>query len=109
VVRKVDRVAMRTGRSKSSSDISASGVPWTSAMPMTLTEMSTLPEVVVHFKERGGFVWVQWCGDPECEARIKAEAGGVTIRSIDPDEEGSGKCLVCGQPAKHRVALARAY
>jgi prolyl-tRNA synthetase len=72
-------------------------------------EMSTLPEVVAHFKERGGFVWVPWCGDSECEARIKAEAGGVTVRTIDPEENASGKCVVCGKPAQHRVALARAY
>jgi prolyl-tRNA synthetase len=72
-------------------------------------EMSTLAEVVAHFKERGGFVWAPWCGDAECEARLKAEAGGVTVRTIDPDEKPSGKCLVCGKPAKHRVALARAY
>ena len=72
-------------------------------------EMSTLAEVVAHFKERAGVVWVPWCGDAECEARIKAEAGGVTVRTIDPEERASGKCLVCGKPAKHRVALARAY
>jgi prolyl-tRNA synthetase len=72
-------------------------------------EMSTLPEVVAHFKQRGGFVWVPWCGDAECEARIKAEAGGATVRTIDPEEKASGKCVVCGKPAKHRVALARAY
>jgi prolyl-tRNA synthetase len=72
-------------------------------------EMSTLAEVVAHFKERAGFVWVPWCGDAECETRIKAEAGGVTVRTIDPDEKASGKCLVCGKTAKHRVALARAY
>jgi len=46
-------------------------------------ELSTLAEVVAHFKEHGGFVWAPWCGDAECEARIKAEAGGVTIRTID--------------------------
>ena len=72
-------------------------------------EMSTLAEVVAHFKEGSGFVWVPWCGDAECEDRIKAEAGGVTIRTIDPEEKPTGKCLVCGKPAKHRVALARAY
>ena len=72
-------------------------------------ELSTLAEVVAHFKERGGFAWVPWCGDAACEERIKAEAGGVTIRTLDPDEKASGKCLVCGQPAKHRVALAKAY
>jgi prolyl-tRNA synthetase len=72
-------------------------------------EMSTLAEVVAHFKEGVGFVWVPWCGDAECEMRIKAEGGGVTVRTIDPDEKASGNCLVCGKPAKHRVALARAY
>ena len=72
-------------------------------------EMSTLAEVVAHFKEGVGFVWVPWCGDAECEMRIKAEGGGVTVRTIDPDEKASGKCLVDGKPAKHRVALARAY
>ncbi|HEX7264353.1 MAG TPA: proline--tRNA ligase [Candidatus Dormibacteraeota bacterium] len=72
-------------------------------------ELSTLDEVVAHFRERAGFVWAPWCGDAECEARIKAEAGGVTIRTIDADEKASGKCLVCGKPAKHRVALAKAY
>jgi prolyl-tRNA synthetase len=72
-------------------------------------EMSTLAEVVAHFKAGSGFVWVPWCGDAQCEARLKAEAGGVTIRVLDPDEKASGKCLVCGKAAVHRVALARSY
>jgi len=72
-------------------------------------ELSTLTEVVAHFKERGGFVWAPWCGDAECEARVKAETGGVTIRTLDPDEKASGKCLVCGKGARHRVALAKSY
>jgi prolyl-tRNA synthetase len=73
------------------------------------TELSTLAEVVAHFKERGGFVWVPWCGDAECEERVKAEAGGVTIRTLDGEEKPSGKCFVCGKPAKRRVTLAKAY
>jgi prolyl-tRNA synthetase len=72
-------------------------------------ELSTLDEVAAHFRERGGFVWVQWSGDTECEERVKAEAGGVTIRTIDATAKPSGKCFVCGKPAKHRVALAKAY
>jgi prolyl-tRNA synthetase len=72
-------------------------------------ELSTLAEVVAHFKERGGFVWVPWCGDAQCEERLKAEAGGVTIRTLDLDAKPSGKCLVCGKPAEHRAALAKAY
>ncbi|OLC23651.1 MAG: proline--tRNA ligase [Chloroflexi bacterium 13_1_40CM_65_17] len=72
-------------------------------------ELSTLDEVVAHFRERAGFVWATWCGDAECEAKIKAAAGGVTIRTLDPDEKATGKCLVCGKPAKYRVSLAKAY
>jgi prolyl-tRNA synthetase len=72
-------------------------------------EISTLDEVVSHFRERGGFVWVPWSGDAECEDRLKAETGGVTIRTIDSDTKPSGKCFVCGKPAQFRVALAKAY
>ena len=72
-------------------------------------ELGTLDEVIAHFRERGGFAWVDWCGDTKEEARVKAEAGGVTIRTIDENAKVSGKCFVCGQPAKFRVALAKAY
>src|ERR1700730_6160718 len=72
-------------------------------------ELSTRDQVVAHFKERGGFVWVPGSGDAECEERAKAEAGGVTIRTIDAETMPSGKCFVCGKPATHRVSLAKAY
>ncbi len=72
-------------------------------------ELETLDEVVAHFRERGGFVWAHWCGEGEDEARIKAEAGGVTVRTIDETTKSSAKCLVCGKPAKYRVSLAKAY
>ncbi len=72
-------------------------------------ELGTLDEVVAHFRERGGFVWTGWCGDTEEEARIKGEAGGVTVRVIDGAAKPSGNCLVCGRPAQLRVALAKAY
>src|SRR5207245_1765521 len=38
-----------------------------------------------------------------------ADAGGVTSRTIDQNAKASGRCLVCGRPAKFRVALAKAY
>src|SRR5438132_139162 len=72
-------------------------------------ELGTLDEVVSHFSRRGGFAWVEWCGDESEEARVKADSGGVTIRTIDEHAKPSGKCFVCGQPARYRVALAKAY
>jgi prolyl-tRNA synthetase len=73
------------------------------------SEVSTLAELIAHFKEGTGFVWAPWCESPECEARVKAETGGVTTRNFDPDEKPSGSCLVCGRPAVRRVAFARSY
>ncbi|HET7466043.1 MAG TPA: proline--tRNA ligase [Candidatus Dormibacteraeota bacterium] len=72
-------------------------------------ELGTLDEVIAHFRERGGFAWVDWCGEEAEEGRVKTEAGGVTIRTIDESAGPSGKCFVCGKPATMRVALAKAY
>ena len=72
-------------------------------------EVSTLSELVAHFKERNGFVWAPWCGSTECEARVKEETGGVSTRNFPPDEKPAGECLVCGRKAEHRVVFARAY
>ena len=72
-------------------------------------EFSTLAELVEHFREGTGFAWAPWCESAECEARVKEETGGVTTRNFDPDEVARGDCLVCGRPARRRVAFARAY
>jgi prolyl-tRNA synthetase len=72
-------------------------------------EVETLEQLVSHFRERTGFVWAPWCGDPECEARVKQETGGVTTRNYDPNYKATGKCLVCGKPATRRIAFARSY
>src|SRR5258706_1229618 len=72
-------------------------------------ELGTLDEGIAHFRDRGGFVWVEWCGDDAEEARVQTDAGGVTIGTIDDDATPSGRCFVCGKPATVRVALAKAY
>jgi prolyl-tRNA synthetase len=72
-------------------------------------EVSTLDELVAHFEHGTGFVWAPWCESAECEARVKEATGGATIRNFDPDETAQGVCLVCGRPARRRVAFARAY
>jgi len=58
----------------------------------------------------GGFAEGLWCGDRECEAKLKAETK-VTIRCLPLDrQEGiSGKCCLCGKSAKHLAVFARNY
>jgi prolyl-tRNA synthetase len=72
-------------------------------------ELATLAEVVDHFEQGTGFVWAPWCEDAACEARVKEETHGVTIRNYDPDQPAEGSCLVCGRQARRRVVLARSY
>jgi prolyl-tRNA synthetase len=60
-----------------------------------------------------GFAFSHWCGDSECEARIKEETR-ATMRCIplDQDNEKSahaGTCVHCGKPAAERAIFARAY
>lgn len=67
-------------------------------------DYAELIEVVQH-----GWAYSYWCGDPECEAKVKEDTKATT-RCIPIDQEdGEGQCLVCGKPASKKVYFARAY
>ena len=72
-------------------------------------ELGTLSELKEWFAANTGFAWAPWCESGECEERVRQETGGVTTRNFDPTEAASGDCLVCGRPARRRVAFARSY
>jgi len=65
-----------------------------------------------------GFAFAWWCGNSDCEAKIKEETK-ATMRCIPFDQTlggtvsapagGSGKCVYCGQPAREKAIFARAY
>ena len=66
-------------------------------------------EEVKELAEKGGFVRMMWCGDEECEIKMKEQAG-VTSRCIPFEQEHIGDvCPVCGKPAKHMVVWGIAY
>lgn len=57
-----------------------------------------------------GFIRAMWCGDSECEDRLKDATGGVKSRCIPFNEEHiSDTCVCCGKPAKHMVVWGRQY
>ncbi len=65
------------------------------------------------FKEiintRGGFIYSFWCGDPECEQKIKEETA-TTIRCIPLESDhASGSCIRCGRTSDQRVYFGKAY
>lgn len=56
-----------------------------------------------------GWAFSWWCGDAECETRVKDETKATT-RCIPLDQEpGQGTCIVCGKPATEKVIFGRAY
>ncbi len=70
----------------------------------------TLDEIKTALAENGdGFVKAMWCGEEDCEDRVK-ELTGVGSRCIPFDqEEIADTCVCCGKKAKHMVLWAVAY
>ena len=70
---------------------------------------ATLAEVKEKMETQGGFAKTMWCGELECELKMKEEAG-VSSRCIPFQQEKlSDVCACCGRPAKHMVYWGVAY
>ncbi|MGI6071717.1 MAG: proline--tRNA ligase [Lachnospiraceae bacterium] len=56
-----------------------------------------------------GFVKAMWCGDPECEIKIKEDTA-ATSRCMPFEQEFlSDVCVCCGKPAKTMAYWGKAY
>jgi prolyl-tRNA synthetase len=65
-------------------------------------------EFLAAMEGRPGFVIARWCGDDECEARIKAETQ-ATIRNLPFEQVPGGMCVRCDRPAITEARFAKAY
>ena len=60
-------------------------------------------------ENKKGFVLAPWCGSDECENKIKDETGAkITNMPLDQSKLG-GKCICCGNDAKHMANFAKSY
>jgi prolyl-tRNA synthetase len=72
-------------------------------------ETASYAELRAFLAERGGFAVAVWCGDPECEARVKADTS-ATIRCLpESPERVEAPCVVCGARGGERATFAQAY
>lgn len=72
-------------------------------------EAHTLKEVEDIMTNHPGFVKADWCGNEECELKMK-EIKGTKSRCILEDHKLiDGKCIVCGKEAKHLVVWGIQY
>ena len=56
-----------------------------------------------------GFVKAMWCGDVECENKIKEDTTATSRCMPFEQEKLSDKCVCCGRPAKAMVYWGKAY
>jgi prolyl-tRNA synthetase len=72
-------------------------------------EVDTYEELAERVAANAGWSLAHWCGDAECEARVKSETK-ATIRCVPWDLPAEvGHCVVCGGRSDRRVIFARAY
>lgn len=76
------------------------------AMTFTARDYAELKDIA---DNKPGFIKAMWCGDRECEDKLKDELG-ITSRCIPFEQEHlSDTCVCCGKPAKHILYWGKAY
>ena len=72
-------------------------------------EAKTLDELEKILSTTPGFIKTNWCGNTECELKVKEKTGAsarcIAFEKADED----GKCLCCGEKSKHKIYWAKAY
>ena len=72
-------------------------------------EAHTLSDMENILNKQPGFIHAMWCGDQECEDRIK-EIKGCKSRCILEEEKAIDEvCVCCGKKAKHHVVWGIQY
>ena len=56
-----------------------------------------------------GWAEAWWCGDPACEAKIKADTKATTRCMNFEHQHGHGKCVCCGKDAEKKIYFSKAY
>lgn len=76
------------------------------AMTFTARDYAELKDIA---DNKPGFIKAMWCGERECEDKLKDELG-ITSRCIPFEQEHLGDtCVCCGKPAKHMLYWGKAY
>jgi prolyl-tRNA synthetase len=71
----------------------------------TYAEMKKLVE--------GNRVLVDFCNEPACEEKVKADISakttGIPLDDKFNPAKGTGKCIICGKPAKCMIYFSKSY
>ena len=79
------------------------------AMKAMTSTVHTYASMKAALDSRKGFVLAPWCGEDNCENKIKDETGAkITNMPLDQSKL-RGNCIYCGKAAKHMANFARSY
>ncbi len=71
--------------------------------------LNTYDELREMSQKEGGFAFVNWCGNVDCENKIKDDLG-LKSRCIPfTNNEPDGKCICCGGEAKTKIYFGKQY
>ena len=69
----------------------------------------TLKDVEDIMNKQPGFVHAHWCGNTECELKMKEIKGTKSRCILESKDYENEKCVVCGKDAKHEVVWGIQY
>ena len=72
-------------------------------------EARSLEEAKALQAEHGGFIKTMWCGELDCELKMKEQAGMSSRCMPLKQEHFADVCPICGKPAKHMIYWGIAY
>ncbi len=76
------------------------------SMTYTAHDLDEMKEIA---DQKPGLIRAMWCGDLECELKLK-EVAGVSSRCMPFEQASVGEtCVCCGKPAKRLVVWGKAY
>ncbi len=58
---------------------------------------------------KGGIVHAPWCGENNCEDKIKEETGAKITNMPHDQSDLKGNCIYCGRKAQHMANFAKSY
>ena len=72
-------------------------------------KVTTLEEMEEIINNKPGFVHAHWCGDENCELRLKEIRGTKSRCIVESKEYEKETCIACGKKAKHKVVWGIQY
>ena len=75
-------------------------------LTFTATDMDELATIL---NTQPGFIHADWCGRVECEDKIKEIKGCKSRCILEHEKLITGKCVCCGNNAKHHVVWGIQY